>query len=112
MIGQADKHPLFFWGSIIFGLFTLATSVAGGWYFILDERERSIEQTGILREIRGEQEEIRQAQTIIRQTLLTLKESDADLISASRMALLELGRLSERTRILERNYESRNTEND
>ena len=54
-----DNHPVAVWASIIFGLFSVATGVAGGWYFIMDERERSLEQNERLMEIRREQEKIR-----------------------------------------------------
>ena len=97
----------------------MAAGVAGGWYFIMDERERSLEQSGALAAIRAEQvairkelalqtadlEEIRHVQGTIIGTMerrFDLIENGHDRIvgevSRNGMALaVELGRVSERT---------------
>ena len=54
-----EKHPLIAWLSVVGTVVTLAAGVAGAWYFILDERERSIEQTDLLLKVRDDQVEIR-----------------------------------------------------
>lgn len=104
-----DRHPVAVWTSILVTLVTLAAGVGGGWYFILDERERSIEQSDRLAEIRREQEGIRKE--LATQTLL-LREvrSEQDQIEARQRWLasevnravgdmaVDVGRLMERTK--------------
>ena len=50
-----DDHPIIRWISVA----SLVAGIGGGAWFIMDERERSIEQTERLSEIRREQEDIR-----------------------------------------------------
>ena len=54
-----ERHPTAVWVTILTTIVTIAGAVAGGWWFILDERERSINQSQTQGEIRAEQVLIR-----------------------------------------------------
>lgn len=54
-----DRHPVVRLVAFVFGLAVGAVTIAGGAWYVVDERERSIEQTAALAAIRGEQEAIR-----------------------------------------------------
>lgn len=74
-----DNHPIARWAAVA----TLVASFAAGTYFIMDERERSIEQSDRLAEIRHEQEEIRRelsAQTLI---LNRIEDNQSDTMRSS-----------------------------
>ena len=58
-MSMLDDHPLAVWSSVVITLVTMAVGVAGAWYFIMDERERSIEQNERLSAIQQEQVYIR-----------------------------------------------------
>lgn len=80
MQGAPDRHPLAARLTTIATLITLAGGIAGGWWYILDERERSLAQSDTLRSVRAEQELIRrelQAQT---QTLATIREVQREIL--------------------------------
>lgn len=54
-----NNHPTATWITIIGTIVTIAGAVAGGWYFILDERERSIAQNDGIAKVQDEQVLIR-----------------------------------------------------
>ncbi len=99
-----DDHPIARWVSVA----SLVAGVGGGAWFIMDERERSIEQTERLAEIRREQEVIRRE--LATQTI-SLEEirDEQDQIAARQRWLasevnrevgslaIDVGRLMERT---------------
>ena len=73
-----DKHPSMIWTGVIVTLITLATGVAGGWYYLTDERARSVDQSERLADIRLEQEAIRKELATIAVTLATVEQRQAD----------------------------------
>ena len=76
-----DKHPIAIWSSIIITLVTMAAGVAGSWYYITDERERSIEQSKRLADIRREQENIRKELALQTADLEEIRQVQRTIIS-------------------------------
>ena len=78
-----EKHPIFARISVVITIITLATGVAGGYYFLSDEHERSIQQSTKLDEIRHEQEFIRKELATQSVLLTEIKSTQSDIINSS-----------------------------
>lgn len=100
-----DQHPIARWVTVG----TLISAVAVGTWFIMDERERSIDQSDRLADIRKEQvnirkelalqtadlEEVRGTQTTIVHAIERGNDRIVDAVSRGSLALaVELGRVA------------------
>ena len=79
-----NNHPTATWVTILGTLITTAAAVAGGWYFILDERERSIEQNDGIHKVQDEQVLIRRELSAQTLSLAEIREMQREI-----MAVLE-----------------------
>ena len=74
-----DEHPIVRWISVA----SLITGVAMGAWFIIDERERSIEHGEKLAEVRHEQESIRKELAGLTLRLDRIEDNQTDRMAAS-----------------------------
>ena len=77
-----ERHPAIVWAGILVTVVSLGAGIGAGWYYILDERERSIQQSATLADVRSEQEQIRRE--------LGLQTSDLDSIRVTQGSFNEL----------------------
>ena len=105
-----SKHPIVIYGSIIFTVISIAANAAGVWWYINDERERSISQIAKLEEIRSEQEKIRRELATQTLQLTEIRGRQTEIEGGQRWLStelnrtvgeisIELGRISERHRL-------------
>ena len=104
-----DRHPVAVLISVILTLVTMATGIASGWYFIKDERERSIKQSMQLDGIRSTQEAIRIELATQTLALTAIRNEQNEIAGRQRwlasevnrsvgVMAIDVGRLIERTK--------------
>ena len=84
-----DDHPIIRWISVA----SLVAGIGGGAWFIMDERERSIEQTERLSEIRREQEDIRRELAIQTVSLDEIRDEQDQTAARQRWLSSEVNRV-------------------